>query len=139
MLPEVMRENGVEMWITMIREANYGNLWPDFGFGYASTDGFYIFTDRGEERIERAALGVSGYLIERSGAYDLMLPADALADFVRERDPKTHRPQHLARHRRRSTRCRTPATSRSSRPSARSTPGASSLPRSSGRTSGRGA
>ncbi len=88
-LPEVMRENGVEMWITMIREANYGNLWPDLGFGYASTDGFYIFTDRGEGRIERAALGVSGYLIERSGAYDLMLPADALADFVRERDPQT--------------------------------------------------
>jgi Xaa-Pro aminopeptidase len=88
-LPEVMRENGVEMWITMIREANYGNFWPDFGFGYASTDGFYVFTDSGEGRIERAALGISGYLIERSGAYDLMLPADALADFVRERDPET--------------------------------------------------
>ncbi len=88
-LPEVMRENGVEMWITMVREANYGNLWPDLGFGYVSTDGFYVFTDRGEGRIERALLGISGYLIERSGAYDLMLPADDLADFVRERDPAT--------------------------------------------------
>lgn len=86
-LPEVMRENGVDMWITMIREANYGNLWADFGFGYAGTDGFYVFTDRGGDRIERAALGISGHLLERSGVYDLFLPADALAEFVRERDP----------------------------------------------------
>ncbi len=88
-LPEAMRENGVDMWITMIREANYGNLWPDFGFGYASTDGYYVFTDRGGDRIERAALGISGYMIEQSGAYDLFLGADALADFVAERDPQT--------------------------------------------------
>ncbi|HVS64883.1 MAG TPA: M24 family metallopeptidase [Thermoanaerobaculia bacterium] len=87
-LPEVMRENGIDMWITMIREANYGTLWRDLGEGYAGTDGFYVFTDRGGERIERAALGISGYRIERSGAYDLFLPADALADFVRERDPQ---------------------------------------------------
>ena len=88
-LPEVMRENGVDMWITMIREANYGNLWADFGFGYAGTDGFYVFTDRGGDRIERAALGISGHLLERSGVYDLFLPADALAEFVHERDPGT--------------------------------------------------
>ena len=87
-LPEAMRENGVDMWITMIREANYGSLHADFGHGYAATDGFYIFTDRGDDRIERAALGISGYRIERSGAYDLFLPAGALADFVRERDPQ---------------------------------------------------
>ena len=87
-LPEAMRENGVDMWITMIREANYGSLWADFGHGYAGTDGFYVFTDRGGDRIERAALGIGGYRIERSGAYDLFLPADALADFVAERDPQ---------------------------------------------------
>ncbi len=88
-LPQVMRENRVEMWITMIREANYGNWWRDFGEGYAGKDGFYIFTDRGGDRIERAALGISGYRIERSGAYDLFLSADQLAEFVAERDPKT--------------------------------------------------
>ena len=88
-LPEVMRENNVDMWITMIREANYGNWWQDFGEGYASKDGFYVFTDRGGDRIERAALGISGYRLEQSGAYDLFLGADALAEFVRERDPKT--------------------------------------------------
>lgn len=87
-LPAAMRENGFDMWIVMIREANYGTLHVDLGEGYAGTDGFYVFTDRGGERIERAALGISGHRIERSGAYDLFLPADALADFVRDRDPQ---------------------------------------------------
>jgi Xaa-Pro aminopeptidase len=87
-LPEVMRENGIDMWITMIREANYKTLHADLGFGYAGTDGFYVFTDRGGERIERAALGIDGYRIEESGAYDLFEPADRLAEFVRERDPE---------------------------------------------------
>jgi Xaa-Pro aminopeptidase len=88
-LPEAMRENAVDMWITMIREANYKTLHVDFGQGYASGDGFYVFTDRGGPRIERAALGISGYRIERCGAYDLFLPASELAEFVRERDPQT--------------------------------------------------
>ena len=87
-LPEVMRENGVDMWITMIREANHGNWWMDFGEGYAGKDGFYVFTDRGGDRIERAALGITGYRIERSGAYDLFLPAGELRAFVEERDPQ---------------------------------------------------
>jgi Xaa-Pro aminopeptidase len=87
-LPEVMRENGIDMWITMMREANYGPLWPDLGFGYIGKTGFYVFTDRGGDRIERAALGVSGYMPERSGAYDYFGSASELADYVRERDPK---------------------------------------------------
>ena len=93
-LPAVMRENDVDMWITMMREANYGPLHADFGQGYVSTTGFYVFTDRSSgggdagERIERAALGISGYHIEKSGAYDMFLPAEALAEFVRERDPQ---------------------------------------------------
>ena len=87
-LPEVMRENGIDMWITMIREANYKTLHADLGGGYASTDGFYVFTDRGGERIERAALGISGRLIEECGAYDLFADADTLASFVAERDPQ---------------------------------------------------
>ena len=87
-LPEAMRENGIDMWITMIREANYGTLHLDFGQGYTGNTGYYIFTDRGGDRIERAALGISGYRIRESGAYDLFQPAEDLADFVRERDPQ---------------------------------------------------
>ncbi|MBU22612.1 MAG: peptidase M24 [Acidobacteria bacterium] len=87
-LPEAMRENRIDMWITMIREANYGTLWLDFGQGYAGGTGYYVFTDRGGDRIERAALGINGYRIRESGAYDLFESADRLAEFVRERDPQ---------------------------------------------------
>ncbi len=87
-LPEVLRENGIDMWITMNREGHNDPLWPDLGMGYTGTTGYYVFTDRGGDRIERAALGIDGYLLEQSGAYDLFLPADALHDFVAERDPR---------------------------------------------------
>jgi len=87
-LPRAMRENRIDMWITVMREGNPGPLYEDFGRGYVGDWGYYIFTDRGGERIERAALGISGYMLERGGAYDLVLPASRLADFVRERDPR---------------------------------------------------
>jgi Xaa-Pro aminopeptidase len=87
-LPQVMRENGIDMWITMIREANYKTLHPDLGHGYTMTAGYYVFTDRGGERIERAALGIDGNRLEHSGAYDIFEASEKLADFVRERDPE---------------------------------------------------
>ncbi|MFQ5526093.1 MAG: M24 family metallopeptidase [Thermoanaerobaculia bacterium] len=91
-LPQAMRENGIDMWIVMIREANYEPLWPDLGHGYTGDKGFYVFTDRGADwrggRIERAALGVSGPFLEGGGSYDVMASADELAAFVAERDPE---------------------------------------------------
>jgi hypothetical protein len=53
-LPEVMRENGVDMWIHVMRETI-----PDpFGAGeLGSTSGVFVFTDQGGDRIERAVLG----------------------------------------------------------------------------------
>ncbi len=88
-LPEVMRENGVDMWITTVREGDYGPLYEDMGRGYPGDLGFYVFTDRGGDRIERAALGVGGYLLEECGVYDIVTGAGELADFVAERDPET--------------------------------------------------
>ena len=87
-LPEVMRENDIDMWITMNREGHNDPLYEDFGGGYTSLTGYYIFTDRGGDRIERAVLGISGYLLQQGGAYDLFLPAADLAAFVAERDPQ---------------------------------------------------
>lgn len=92
-LPEVMRENGVDMWITVNREGFDDPLTQDFGGGYVKTFqyGYYVFTDRGNDRIERAALGIGSYLLEENGAYDIF-NADFnfdLAKFVKERDPKT--------------------------------------------------
>lgn len=88
-LPEVMRENGVEMWITVNREGYDDPLTEDFGKGYVGSWGYYIFTDRGGDRIERAALGVDTYLVEENGAYDIVTSDFDLAAFVAERDPKS--------------------------------------------------
>ena len=87
-LPEVMRENGVDMWITVNREGFDDPLTEDFGKGYVLTYGYYIFTDRGDNRIERAALGIGTYLIEQNGAYDIIKQDFDLGEFVRARDPQ---------------------------------------------------
>jgi len=87
-LPKVMRENKIDMWITVMKEGNYGPLYKDFGQGYISDIGFYIFTDRGGDRIERAALGIHGYLLERCGAYDIFGSAGDLNKFVKQRNPE---------------------------------------------------
>jgi Xaa-Pro aminopeptidase len=88
-LPEVMRENNVDMWITVNREGYNDPLTEDFGKGYVGSWGYYIFTDRGENRIERVALGISTYLIEENGAYDQVTGSYDLLEFVSERDPQS--------------------------------------------------
>lgn len=87
-LPEVMRENGVDMWITVNREGYEDPLTEDFGRGYVGGWGYYVFTDRGGERIERAALGIGTHLVEENGAYDIVTDDFDLAQFVRERNPE---------------------------------------------------
>jgi Xaa-Pro aminopeptidase len=88
-LPEAMRENGVDMWITVNREGYDDPLTEDLGKGYTGSWGYYVFTDRGGDRIERAALGIGTHLIEENGAYDIVTDDFDLAKFVRERDPKS--------------------------------------------------
>ena len=83
-----MRENGIDMWITVMKEGFQDPLYRDFGEGYVGNTGYYIFTDRGEPRIERAALGISGYRLEKCGVYDIVTGANELKQFVEERDPK---------------------------------------------------
>jgi len=87
-LPEVMRENNIDMWIITNREGDYDPLYPDMGAGYTSGNGYYIFTDNGEGRIERAALGISGYLLKEGGSYDYFGGANELKAYVEQRDPK---------------------------------------------------
>lgn len=86
-LPRAMRDNGIDMWIVAVKENHVDPLWNDLGRGYVSGVGYYVFSDRGGVRIERLALGPSGYLVEESGAYDEFLPATQLAAVVRERHP----------------------------------------------------
>ena len=87
-LPEVMRENSIDMWIIMNREGNFDPLYPDMGEGYVGSTGYYIFTDKGGDRIERAALGISGYLLKEGGAYDYFGSDLELKNYVQERDPR---------------------------------------------------
>ncbi len=87
-LPRAMRDNGIDMWIVAVKENHYDPLWKDLGRGYVTGIGYYVFTDRGGDRIERAALGPSGYLLAESGAYDTLAPAATLAEYVKARDPR---------------------------------------------------
>ncbi len=87
-LPEAMRESAIDMWITVMREGLHDPLYEDLGRGYVGGVGYYIFTDRGGDRIERAALGIGGYLLERNGAYDIVTGSFDLRAFVAERDPQ---------------------------------------------------
>lgn len=112
-LPGAMRDNGVDMWIHVIRIGNPDPMALHFG----GVTGYIIFTDRGGDRIERAVLSDSNrpplqvqkgpdrpdipgqdesdpkWLAHHSGGptdiYDIFAPPDDLRAFVTERDPKT--------------------------------------------------
>ncbi len=88
-LPEAMRENKIDMWIIMCREGNFDPLYSDMGEGYVGHNGYYIFTDTGNPRIERAVLGIEGYLLELTKAYDYFGSESELKEFVTKRDPKS--------------------------------------------------
>jgi len=87
-LPAVMRENGIDMWIIMCREGNFEPIYEFLGGGYVSHNGYYIFTDRGGSRVERSVLGVDGYLLEKTGAWDYFGDESELQEFVKQRDPR---------------------------------------------------
>ncbi|SVB26063.1 uncharacterized protein METZ01_LOCUS178917, partial [marine metagenome] len=54
-LPQVMKENEIDMWIVMMKEGHLDPLYEDLGRGYVGSVGYYIFTDTGANRIERVA------------------------------------------------------------------------------------
>jgi hypothetical protein len=90
-LPRAMRDNQVDMWIHVIRRGDPDPLSLDLGGqpGCPSPSlsvrclGYYVFTDRGSERIERALFNVNG---DRD-LYDIFGPAEDLTAFVAEREP----------------------------------------------------
>ena len=77
-LPQVMRDNDIDMWIHVMRGDDPLN------FELGDTSGIYIFTDRGAARIERAVLGGQA---DRE-RYDVFGPESDLGQFVAERDPE---------------------------------------------------
>ena len=87
-LPEAMRENGVDMWIVAQKEGHNDPLAELLGGGYTGSIGYFIFTDRGGDRIERAALGIEDHHRELCGAYDIPDGDPDLLKFVTARNPK---------------------------------------------------
>jgi Xaa-Pro aminopeptidase len=87
-LPGAMRDNGIGMWIVMIKEGLQDPLYEDLGRGFTGSKGFYIFTDRGGERIERTVFGIYGPMLEHCGVYDRVASSYDLRAFVAERDPQ---------------------------------------------------
>jgi hypothetical protein len=103
-LPQIMRKHKIDMWIHVLRGSNPEFIRDDFG----SHDGVFIFTDRGGDRIERAAFGQKiSDRVRECGAYDFISEKKSLeempgseeteldrrfigvGEFVAERDPKT--------------------------------------------------
>ncbi len=108
-LPRVMRDNEIDMWIHVMRPWTPDPLRFEFG----SDAGIFIFTDRGADRIERAvfagAVGdvdaydlvatplvelptfVDGVITEQPGGNEtdyLEFRFDGVGEFVAERDPR---------------------------------------------------
>ena len=90
-LPQVMRENNIDMWIQVMREGSFDPMRDELG----SNNGVFIFTDRGGDRIERAVIGYRWkssdpstdripYLdvVRESGVYDIIAE-----DFLRREMP----------------------------------------------------
>ncbi len=87
-LPEAMRENNVDMWIIVMREGLLDPMWQDLGGGYVGGWAYWVFTDRGGERIERVVLGAGGYSLQRCGVYDRFGATSELREMVAQRDPQ---------------------------------------------------
>lgn len=87
-LPGAMRDNNVDMWIHVVESGKKDPLALDLGgwFEYRAWEpiGYYIFTDRGGDRIERAILGGE----DQDGLYDIVGSGQDLRKFIEERDPK---------------------------------------------------
>ena len=87
-LPGAMRDNNVDMWIHVVESGKRDPLALDLGgwFEYRAWEpiGYYLFTDRGGDRIERIILGGE----DQDGLYDMEGSGQDLLKFVEERDPQ---------------------------------------------------
>ena len=95
-LPGAMRRNDIDMWIVIDRGRGTQPMTRDFGIATVNGQGFFIFTDRGGERIERIQLGPETDLARECGAYDRFGQPDDLRSIVEERDPATIGLNYLA-------------------------------------------
>jgi Xaa-Pro aminopeptidase len=91
-LPGAMRDNNVDMWIHVMQDGFTDPLYLDLGVSVRmtiledlETTCFVVFTDRGDEGIERAVFGAGRGDRE---LYSISGEEAELGPFVAERDPK---------------------------------------------------
>jgi Xaa-Pro aminopeptidase len=93
LLPELMRQEGFDMWIVICRENNedpvFRSLVP-FTTLYASRTSILVFTDKGPEGIERLSVSRSGIGQFYKAAWDPDRSDQwtRLGEIIRERSPK---------------------------------------------------
>jgi len=87
-LPQAMRENSIDMWIVASREGHDDPNAALLGGGYVGDIGYYVFTDPGEGRIERAAMGVGGAAFDQCPLYDVRKSPAELKAYVAQRNPR---------------------------------------------------
>jgi len=93
LLPELMRQEGFDMWIVICRENNedpvFRSLVP-FTTMYASRTSILVFTDKGPEGIERLSVSRSGMGQYYKAAWDPDRTDQwtRLGEIVKERSPK---------------------------------------------------
>lgn len=68
LLPRAMREHDIDMWIHIIRPWSWGGTDP-LRYEFGSKSGVFVFTDRGDDRIERV---VFQGRVQDPGAYDIV-------------------------------------------------------------------
>lgn len=88
-LPKVMRENHVDMWIIGVREGSVDQNTAMFPPAYIPLYAYYVFSDRGGDRIERVTFRAMGEELEHCGAFDKIRVSQDLHSFVADRNPKT--------------------------------------------------
>src|SRR5512135_188832 len=92
-LPELMRQEGIDMWLVICRENNedpvYFSLVP-FNTLYASRTSMLVFFDRGAEGVERLTVSRSGIgtLYKSAWEPEKVEQWTRLAQIVQERNPK---------------------------------------------------
>ncbi|MDG2376280.1 MAG: M24 family metallopeptidase [Woeseiaceae bacterium] len=87
-LPDAMRDNGIEMWIVIDKGRGTEPLARDFTEASSNGYGLFVFTDRGDDRIERANLGRGEDEVKSCEVYDLYGDPNDIGEFVRARDPQ---------------------------------------------------
>ncbi len=87
-LPKAMRANNIDVWIVIDRGRGTQPMTMDFAISTINGQGFFVFIDRGGDRIERLQLGGETDLARACGAYDEFRRRGDLRSIVLERDPQ---------------------------------------------------